>query len=64
MKKQTYEEVVDNLASTVKLKCTKTHKGSFNIGPGQIAGYSYKKGDVLPRIKIILNPKYWEIHKT
>lgn len=57
-----YETVVDDPSSDVLLKCTKGYSGSFNVGPGQILPYSYKKGDVLPRNQIALIEENWQIH--
>lgn len=60
-KKITYEDVANNPASEVKLRCKKTHKGSYNVGIGQIGFYSYEEGEILPRTKIILVEENWEL---
>ena len=59
--KQTIEEIEDDAASNVKLKCIKAYRGTWDYGYGRIGGYSYKVGDVIERSKIFLKPKHWEV---
>jgi hypothetical protein len=61
-RKQTLEEVNNNPASHVKLKCIKPYNGSYNVGPGQITFFNYKKGEVHKRREIFLIEGYWELY--
>ena len=56
-----YKETVKDPSSKRRLVCIKAYKGEYQVGPGQIAHYSYKKGDVRPRNEIFLKPTHWKL---
>lgn len=57
------KDISDDLNSKAKLRCLVTHKAAIEVYPGKFEFITYPKGLILPRKRIQLDRKKWEVAK-